>query len=201
MPANPSGHFVRTDNNARAFVPARLPPKVNWNSQLINAVSKADQSLGRLAGLGRKLPNPQRLVRMFLRREAELSSRIEQTHARVQTMLLFDHIPAVEQDVPDVREVTNNFRLLESVFKLDRQTFSLTLLRRMHEWLFEGMDAPHLMPGRFRSLQNWIGGTRRIEEARYVPPPPHEVESCMRALVDYIRSPGDLPTLVRCALI
>src|SRR4051812_36517750 len=82
----------------------------------------------------------------------------------------------------------DNFRLLESVFKLDRQTFSLTLLRRMHEWLFEGMDAPHLTPGRFRSLQNWIGRTRRIEDARYVPPPPHEVESCMRALIDYIRS-------------
>src|SRR5690349_15147477 len=112
MPPGPSGHFVRTDHGAKAFVPGPLPPKLAWNSQLINSVSKADQALGRLAGMGRKLPNPQRLVRMFLRREAELSSRIEQTHARVQTMLLFDHIPSVEQDAPDVREVNNNFRLL-----------------------------------------------------------------------------------------
>src|SRR3954462_5891710 len=140
MPANPSGHFVRTDNNAKAFVPAPLPPKLTWNSRLVNAVSKADQSLGRLAGLGRKLPNPQRLVRMFLRREAQLSSRIEQTHARIQTMLLFDHIPAVEQDVPAVREVTNNFKVLEFVFQSDRQAISMTLVRRMHELLFDGIQ-------------------------------------------------------------
>jgi Fic family protein len=97
--------------------------------------------LGRLAGLGKNMPNPRRLVRMFLRREAELSSRIEQTHARVQTMLLFEHLPDVENDVPAVREVANNFAALGFAFQsIRRHPVSVSLVRRMHEVLFEACN-------------------------------------------------------------
>ena len=182
-------------------MPAPLPGRFAWNAALVNAVSQADQALGRLAGLGRKLANPQRLVRMFLRREAELSSRIEQTHARVQTMLLFEHIPGVEADVPAVREVENNFRLLEFAFHaVKRSPMTRTLIRRMHEILFECVEYPNLKPGQFRTVQNFIGRGRRIEDARFVPPPPFEIDPSVEQLVEYVRKTGDLPTVVRCAM-
>jgi Fic family protein len=79
--------LVRNLDGHWAFVPRSLPPRLELTQPLFNAVTDATLALGQLAGLGRKLPNPQRLVRMFLRREAELSSRIEQTYARVQTMV------------------------------------------------------------------------------------------------------------------
>jgi Fic family protein len=196
------GETVDTIGGAKAFVPPPLPGTFPWTNDLVTAISRADQALGQLAGLGRKLPNPQRLIRMFLRREAELSSRIEQTHARVQTMLLFEHLAEVEHDAPAVREVANNFKVLEFAFKsVKRHPISLSLVRRMHEVLFDGIDKPHLRPGRFREVQNWIGASRRIEDARYVPPPPHYVEPCMRSLVDYMSKPGDLPTVVRAAMV
>ncbi len=200
---NAPGNIARNPQNQPTFIPAALPGRFEWNNSIINAVSRADQTLGRLAGFGGKLPNPKRLVRMFLRREAELSSRIEQTHAKVQTMLLFEHLPGIAEDVPAVREVANNFAVLEFAFQAVRRGgVSLALIRRMHQTLFEGISTgPHLTPGRFRQVQNWIGRSRRIEEARYVPPPPHAVEPCMRELVEYLQKPGDLPTIVRCAMV
>lgn len=56
------------------------------------------------------------------------------------------------------------------------------------------------MPGEFRRSQNWIGGTRP-GNARFVPPPPNEVETCMGALEAFLHNDNDsLPILVRAAL-
>src|SRR5262249_10355169 len=63
-------------------------------------------------------------------------------------------------------------------------------------------------PGEFRRSQNWIGGTRP-GNARFVPPPPNEVQACMAALEQFIHSTGDdqkahqagqLPVLLKAAL-
>jgi len=60
-------------------------------------------------------------------------------------------------------------------------------------------------PGEFRRSQNWIGGTRP-GNARFVPPPPQEVESCMTALEQFINGSlinpgmGELPVLLKTAL-
>lgn len=39
-----------------AFVPAPLPPELNWTPRLIGALSDADRLIGRLAGEGGRLP-------------------------------------------------------------------------------------------------------------------------------------------------
>ncbi len=62
-----------------AFVPAPLPPELNWTPRLIGALSDADRFVGRLAGEGGRLPNPNILIRPFVQREAVLSSKIEGT--------------------------------------------------------------------------------------------------------------------------
>ena len=51
------------------------------------ALSAADRAVGRLAGEGRRLPNPHLLIRPFVRREAVLSSRIEGTQATLGELL------------------------------------------------------------------------------------------------------------------
>jgi len=84
------GELVKRLDGERAFIPKPLPPaQLDWNPNLLQVGTTAERLLGRLAGLGERVRNPQPLVRFFLRREAELSSRIEgtlagaQTHARV----------------------------------------------------------------------------------------------------------------------
>jgi hypothetical protein len=42
-----------------AFMPAPLPPELDWTPRLIGALSDADRLVGRLAGEGGRLSNPQ----------------------------------------------------------------------------------------------------------------------------------------------
>jgi Fic family protein len=83
----PSGRWVRTLEGYRAFRPNPLPPELKWTPSLVRAMSHADRVLGRLAGEGRRLPNPHLLIRPFVRREAVYSSRIEGTQATCKRRL------------------------------------------------------------------------------------------------------------------
>jgi Fic family protein len=78
--ANISGKLVPRDGYS-AFVPAPLPPTLDWTPRLIRVLSDADRLVGRLAGEGGRLPNPHVLMRPFVRPEAVLSSKIEGTQA------------------------------------------------------------------------------------------------------------------------
>jgi Fic family protein len=199
---SPTGRLIKTLSSHDAFEPAPLPGNFGWTNSIVQAVQRAASAVGRLQGLGSKFSDPSKLVRMFLRREAEASSRIEQTYARVRTMLLFEHDPEVADSTPSVREVENNFRVLERAFDIVRRRgLSLADVRGLHAILFDGVEHPPAFVGRFREVQNWIGNSRRIEEARYVPPPPTSVPGLMQQLVDFLRAEDDLPPLVRAAMV
>jgi Fic family protein len=168
------GELVRNLSGDLAFIPNALPPKFQWTDSLVERLTDAVQSLGRLAGAGGKLPNPQRLVRMFLRREAELSSKIENTFATVQTMVLFDNLPGVELESPSIREVQNNFQTLEFAVQCAAyRPLSRSLIKEMHAILLKNVRGHDKTPGKFRTVQAHIGSSREIEKARFVPCPPH----------------------------
>lgn len=117
-------------------------------------------------------------------------------------MLLFEEMPEVQQTTPDVVEVNNNFEVLEFAFSATRrQQISLATIRQMHRILFAHTSVEPERTGRWRDRQNWIGSSSNIAEARYVPPPPHEVEPAMRALVDFINQPSDRSPFLRAAML
>ncbi len=76
---SPAGQIIKSPSRYTAFMPNPLPPKINWNTQLVNALSRADFLLGKLAREGSKLPNPHLLIRPFIALKAVLSSKIEAT--------------------------------------------------------------------------------------------------------------------------
>ncbi len=90
-----------------AFVPPPLPPVVEWSEELISSLSASDRAIGRLAGLGRVLPNPHLLIGPFKRREAVLSSRIEGTQASLADLVLFEARAGSTPPPGDVLEVAN----------------------------------------------------------------------------------------------
>ena len=47
----PHGRTVRCAGGYRAFLPAPLPPPIEWSSALAAALSHADLAVGRLAGV------------------------------------------------------------------------------------------------------------------------------------------------------
>ena len=145
-----TGRLVKNLEGNLAFVPSDLPPAIAWNDSLVLAITQAGHRLGELAGLARNLPNPKRLMRMFLRREAEFSSLIENTFGRVQTMLLFEQLPAMEKETPSVREVHNNFLALEfAIIGARSRTLTRALIKEMHAVLLRGVRGSDKMPGQF----------------------------------------------------
>ncbi|KAF1683002.1 cell filamentation protein Fic, partial [Pseudoxanthomonas broegbernensis] len=78
---------------------------------------------------------------------------------------------------------------------------SVRLLTEAHRILLAGARGATKQPGNVRTTQNWISGTRP-GNARFVPPPPHEVAQALSDLERFIHDPEPaLPPLVRTALV
>lgn len=186
-----------------AYMPAPLPPKIEWSEQMVGGLSAADRALGRLAGIGQNLPNPYLLIGAFKRREAVLSSRIEGTQASLSDLVLFEARAESSPSVPDVVEVANYVAALD--YGLARQStlpMSKKLIREMHERLMRGVRGEEKTPGEFRHTQNWIGPPGcTLNQATFVPPPPDALHDCLDAFEHYLHQPSSLPALVRLALI
>jgi Fic family protein len=184
-----------------AFVPAPLPPKLDFTPRLIRVLSDADRLIGKLAGEGGRLPNPHILMRPFIRREAVLSSKIEGTQATLGELLAAEAGIAVERSPEDLREVGNYVVALEhGIARLKELPLCVRIIRELHEKLMTGVHGQQAMPGRFRKIQNWIGRPGSTPAtASFVPPPPDEVEPCLAAWEKFLHE-SELPPLVTIAL-
>src|ERR1051326_4675890 len=127
-----------------AFVPAPLPPELSWTPGLIGALSDADRLVGRLAGEGGRLPNPHILIRLFIQREAVLSSKIEGTQATLGELLASEAGAIVERSPEDLREVSNYVVALEhGIGRLKRLPIGVRLMRELHEKLMKNVRGQH----------------------------------------------------------
>ena len=199
-----AGRPIRAEGGYWAFVPAPLPPVLQWDTALVTALSRADAALSRLEGVGSQLPNPHLLIDPYARREAVLSSRIEGTQASLSDLLLDEIDPGrVEASRDDVREVRNYVAALEfGIQRLQELPLSLRLVRDTHHVLMQGVRGDHATPGEFRVSQNWIGAPgSTINSAAYVPPPPHEMTQALGDWERFLHDRDSLPDLVQCALM
>lgn len=200
-PAKTAGRWIKTLEGYRAFHPNPLPPTVDWTPALAVALADASMLVGRLAGEGRRLPNPHVLIRPFIRREAVLSSRIEGTQATLGELLAAEAGASVERSSDDLREVGNYVKAMEHGLKrLETLPLSLRLVRELHERLMTGVRGKHAAPGEFRRSQNWIGRPgETLAQAKYVPPPPDVLGEHLYALERFFHE-RMLPPLVHVAL-
>ena len=185
----------------RAYVPAPAPPPLEWSESLTLSLSSADRAIGRLAGEGRRLPNPHILIRPFVRREAVLSSRIEGTQSTLGELLATEAGAAVERSPEDLREVGNYVAALEyGLERIETLPVSLRLVRELHERLMRDVRGEVATPGEFRRSQNWIGPPgSTLNGATYVPPPPSELMPCLDAWERFLHDES-LPPLVHAAI-
>jgi Fic family protein len=199
---SPSGRWVKTLEGYRAFHPNPLPPEIVWTPKLVRALSHADRLLGRLAGEGRRLPNPHLLIRPFVQREAVYSSRIEGTQATLGELLAADAGVIPERSPEDLREVGNYVTALEHGLKrLESLPLSLRLVRELHEKLMTGVRGDHATPGQFRRTQNWIGRPGcTLADASYVPPPPADLLDHLGRWEEFLHDES-VPPLVHAALM
>jgi Fic family protein len=165
-------------------------------------LERATLAVGRLDSISTLLPNPHLFIYSYVRREAVLSSQIEGTQSSLSDLLLFELEEVPGSPLDDVVEVSNYIAALDHGMARLREGFPLSnrLLREMHAILMSKGRGSDKQPGEFRRSQNWIGGTRP-GNARFVPPPPPEVETCMAALEAFLHEETvGLPVLVKAAL-
>jgi len=199
-----AGKVVRVPRGYHAFIPARLPPALKYDAELVMALSRADAALSELSGLGRHLPNPHLLIAPYVRREAVLSSKIEGTHTELPDLYLEEMQPGTtRRDPDDVREVRNYIAALDhGVRRLARLPLSLRLVREVHGRLMRGVRGEYATPGEFRRSQNWIGhGDSTPATATYVPPPPEQLPDVLADWERFINRRDLMPDLVQCALM
>jgi Fic family protein len=182
-------------------VPAPLPPPLTWSRGLVAALSDADRAIGRLAGEAARLPNPNLLVYLFVRREAVLSSRIEGTQTSLTELLEHEVGAEVDRDEADLHEVSNYVAAMDlGIERLKKLPLSLRLVKEVHARLMKGVRGGHAHPGEVRRTQVWIGPPgSSIRLATYVPPPPGELADCLKAWEKFLHD-RSLPPLVQIAL-
>ncbi len=199
-----AGRVVRTPHGYAAFVPAPLPPKLDYGPEMVRMLSQADAALSELSGLARLLPNPHLLITSWVRREAVLSSRIEGTRTTLSELFVNE----VSADLTpreltaDLKEVRNYVTALEyGVTRLATLPLSLRLVRELHERLMRGVRGDRATPGVFRRSQNWIGPQGSTPAtAAYVPPPVMEMHACLSDWEKFLHQ-RDMPPLIQCALM
>ena len=188
----PTGRFVKQlsgPESYSAFIPSPLPPRpeIEIDKKMEEAIERAGVALGRLDGITLLLPDPDLFLYMFVRKEAVLSSQIEGTQSSLSDLLKYEHAAAPGVPVEDVREASNYVKAMQH--GLDRLhngfPLSLRLIREIHNVLMQNTRGRHKTPGEFRTSQNWIGGTRP-GNARFVPPPPHEVPDALANLEKFL---------------
>ena len=197
----PHGRTIRCTGGYDAFIPAPLPPPIAWDGALAGALSRADLAIGRLAGEGRRFPNPHLFIRSFVRREAVLSSRIEGTRTTLEELLAAEAGATGGPGSADLREVANYVAALEyGLDRLETLPLSLRLIREIHERLMRGVRGDTATPGEFRRSQNWIGPPGcGPNDASYVPPPADELAACLDALEQFLHD-DELPPLIHAGL-
>jgi Fic family protein len=195
---------MRTAEGYEAYVPAPLPPDIDYGKDLVLALSRADAGLSELSIAGEQLPNPHLLIAPYLRQEAVLSSRIEGTRTTLSELLM-DEVSAAPagRDPADLREVRNYIEALEyGLARLDELPLSLRFVRELHERLMQGVRGAHMTPGEFRRSQNWIGPPgSTLATATYVPPPVVEMDQGLADWESFLHDRTSLPDLVQCALM
>jgi len=199
-----SGAYVKQPTGYRAFIPAPLPPKpaVRIEGELQNLLSRADMALARLDGVAQILPNVDLFIAMYVKKEALLSSQIEGTQASLDDLFAYESGDKLE-NLNDVTEVVNYVKAMNyGIDRLQTLPMSLRLIKEIHAILLEGVRGSERLPGEFKRSQNWIGPPGcTLNEASFIPPPPHEAIEAMGALEHYFHGRPTLPVLIDCALI
>lgn len=180
-----------------AFVPDPLPRRWDVPLNLWPLLASARESLARLDGIGRTLPDADLLLRPLQRREAIRSSSLEGTYASAEELLLFELEPkepaAANDRQADWIEVANYAAALRrGTTLLESLPLSLRLIREMHKVLMWGARGRDRAPGDFRRNQVHIGADRR-----YVPPPPNELQACLDDFEYFLNDADAIDPLIR----
>lgn len=166
-----------------------LPPRVSMHNalKLYQKVAHIKSKVGRLnSELSHSIINSQ-LIQVFTLQESVQSTRIEGTQVTFADMI--DNV-AKKNKSSEVKEVENYVTALkEGVQRISLgNPITTSMIRDLHSILMEGSRGTTSSKGQFRQIQNFIGPTKKIEDASYIPIGANEIGDYMTNLEYYINS-------------
>lgn len=191
----------RQHENLRIFYPE--PINRTWRfdlADLVPLVETASRKLGELNAFSELVPDMDHFIRLHVIKEATVSSRIEGTQTKMEEAFLQE--AEVEPEKRDDWQEVNNYiqAMNQCIKRLSSLPLSTRLLKEAHQTLLRSGRGKSKMPGEFRRSQNWIGGSS-LNDATFIPPPPHEVEALMSDLENFLHGPATgLPEVIKIAL-
>jgi Fic family protein len=202
---DPAGQIIPTLSGHRAFLPARLPPALDL-AQHMEPIATCIQKLGELKGAAKLTENPYMLIGPLQRREALATSAMEGTHTSIEKLILSEDAVTNERDSATQETFNYIVALTHAVENLKKLPISHRIIKDSHARLFAYLSHERgagKRPGEYKQTQNWIGGTRDITTARYVPPPPEHTQQCMDQIESYMNQEnvGTAQKLLDLALV
>ena len=196
------GNLVPIGEGLRAFVPDPLPRELRLSPPLAALLDRASRAVARLDGVGETVPNPHLFIQPLIRREAQLSSRIEGTRASLSDVFSYE-AGSSQSSSDDVQEVINYIEALKyGIETLESVPISFRLANQVHERLLAGVRGEHGMAGAFRQIQVHIGPPRSsMRDANFIPPPPDMLRDLFQDWERFVNEPIHMPPLVKCALM
>lgn len=202
--SNIIGRYIQQPQGFKAFIPADFPPVEDFHPsrELISKHNEALRLLGVLDGITRFLPDKDLFLTMFIRKDASSSSAIEGTNATMEESIEYENIEKARVLPDDVDDILHYIKALNfGIEQSKTMPFSLRFIRELHSKLMAGARfTQNPYPGEFRRSQNWIGGTKP-DNARFVPPPVHEMKRALGDLENFIHADDDFLLLIKAGLI
>lgn len=146
--------------------------------KIYRKLSEVSSKIGRLDEKFKHSMVGESLIRILSLSESVQSTRIEGTQVTFSDMV-------EEQDDRNPRweiiEVMNYQKALLEGFEYIQNGYPIStrLIKNLHHTLMDGGRGTSQASGEFRKIQNFIGPTKKIEDASYIPIPVHEISSHM----------------------
>lgn len=171
----------------------KFPPSRLNLEALLPLVGPANAALARYDGTLSGIPNADLLLAPLSTQEAVLSSRIEGTQATMGEVFEFEAENGEEDDSDerkaDIQEVLNYRQAMHHALRaLETLPLSQRLVRDAHKVLLRGVRGENKDPGNYRGIPVWIGPTKRIEDARFMPIDAGEIDGAMARWESYLHA-------------
>ncbi len=197
----------RRDNRSceyEAYVPDPLTGRrITLDGDVAADVADAEAAIIRLNAAATSLIANEALARILLRAESVASSKIEGLEIGPRRLLRAEAARGLGESPHDVTaaEVLGNIDSM--VFGIDKigpgDPITVDLLLQIHERLLAGSRvAEH--GGRFREVQNWIGGSDWNPCSAFFVPPPHELVGELVADLVQFSNDDSLPAVAQAAI-
>lgn len=197
-----AGFIYHVQSDYDCFVPKPLDEiTLNYDKELINLLSEANNLIGKLDGIAINLPDRDIFISKYVEKEAVLSSQIEGTQASLSDVFQFNKINGEKRK--ETEEIVNYTRALNYGIKLlGKLPISIRYFKELHNILLEGVRGENKNPGEIRHSQNWIGPKEcTLANASFVPPSVDLMNQALYKLEKYMNEDCNVDALLRIGLI